>query len=95
MRLEVAPMKTKSWKVEIFLDEREGKTYAEARLFPAEQPTLTGIGGARRNPVDREVPEIGDELAVARALSDLSHKLLDAAVGDIEDVIHEPVLLIQ
>jgi hypothetical protein len=32
------------------------------------------------------VAEIGDELAVARALSDLAHQLLHAAVTDIEQV---------
>lgn len=39
---------------------------------------------------DSNVPEIGDELAAARALADLSHQLLDAAVQDIEDVTHRP-----
>lgn len=86
-------MMTKSWRVEILIGEREGRTYAEARLIPSAQPTLTGIGGARLNPADRDVPEIGDELAAARALSDLSHKLLEAVVDDIEGVTHEHVEL--
>ena len=42
-------------------------------------------GVARRNPHDRDIPEIGDELAAARALSDLAHHLLDVAGGDIEE----------
>ena len=86
-------MMTKTWKVEIYIGEREGQTHAEARLFPAARPTLTGVGTARLNPTDRDVPEIGDELAVARALSDLSHKLLDAAAGDIEGITREHVEL--
>ncbi|MGW1997619.1 dsRBD fold-containing protein [Embleya sp. NPDC001921] len=34
-----------------------------------------------------DVPEIGDELVAARALSDLAHQLLHAAAEDIEAVI--------
>jgi hypothetical protein len=35
------------------------------------------------------VPEIGDELAVARALSDLGHRLLVTTAGDIQQVTGE------
>jgi len=78
----------KRWTVDVFIDEHddERRTRAEARLQTPERIGLTGIGSARRNPVDPEVPEIGDELAVSRALSDLAHHLLDAAAGDIEAV---------
>jgi len=55
--------------------------------------TLVGTGLARRNPADKDVPEIGDELAVARALSELSHRLLHVAVEDIEDVTHQRAYL--
>ncbi|HEX5205022.1 MAG TPA: dsRBD fold-containing protein, partial [Actinoplanes sp.] len=48
---------------------------------------------ARRRPTDTEVPEIGDELATARALADLAYKLLDVTVGDIEQFTHEPARL--
>ena len=84
---------TKTWRVDIFIGERDQKTHAEARLIPAHEVTLTGTGMARLNPVDRNIPEIGDELAVARALSDLAHRLLHAAVEDIEDVTHASVNL--
>jgi hypothetical protein len=50
-------------------------------------------GEASLNPVEQDVPEIGDELAVARALRDLAHKLLDAAADDLEGVTHEHVHL--
>lgn len=79
----------KSWSVDIYIGERDGRTYAEARLRPADVVTLTGEGTARLNPADRDVPEIGDELAVARALSDLAHSLLHAAAGDIDAITHE------
>lgn len=84
---------TKTWRVDIYIGERDEKTHAEARLTSGKEVTLTGVGLARLNPVDRDVPEIGDELAVARALSDLSHQLLHAAVEDIEDVTHTRVQL--
>lgn len=84
---------TKNWKVDIFIGERDQMTHAEARLMPANEVTLTGSGMARLNPTDHDVPEIGDELAVARALSDLAHELLDAAASDIEQITHEHVRL--
>ena len=82
---------TKTWHVDHFIGERDGLTHAEARLRPDETVTLTGTGTARLNPADRDVPEIGDELAVARALSDLAHRLLHAAAEDIESLTHERV----
>jgi hypothetical protein len=76
----------KRWTVEIVIDEDgdERLTEAKARLEAPGRPPMAGVGGARRNPVDPEVPQIGDELAAARALSDLSHRLLEVAAADIE-----------
>jgi len=84
---------TKTWHVDIHIGEREGKTHAEARLRPGEEVTLTATGTARLNPADRDVPEIGDELAVARALSHLADRLLHVAADDIEAITHEHVRL--
>lgn len=84
---------TKRWTVEIHIDVHEGKTRALARLHHCDETGLVGLGLARLNPTDRDVPEIGDELAVARALSDLGHQLLDAAAGDIEQMTHQPMHL--
>jgi hypothetical protein len=83
----------KRWRVEIQIDEHEGRTRALARLHNRDETGLIGVGLARLNPADRDVPEIGDELAVARALSDLGHQLLEAAAGDIEHITHQPVHL--
>ena len=83
---------TKRWNVEIFIDEHDGSTRAEARLKTADA-THVGTGTARRNPRDAEVPEIGDELAASRALSELAHQLLDAAADDIEAITQRPVHL--
>lgn len=86
-------MQEKHWTVEIFIDEHEDRTRATARLKHPDKTGLVGIGTARLNPVDVNVPEIGDELAVSRALGELSHLLLDAAADDIEGVIRRPVHL--
>ncbi len=74
----------KTWTVQLHIDEHEGRTRAVARLGIDDSQSLTGTGLARLNPDDRDVPRIGDELAAARALSELSHRLLDVAAGEIE-----------
>lgn len=86
---------TKRWTVDVYIDEHEEErsTRAEARLHTGRATDLRGIGVAQRNPDDREVPEIGDELAASRALADLAHQLLQATAGDIEQVTHQPVQL--
>ncbi|WP_112273743.1 DUF1876 domain-containing protein [Lentzea terrae] len=83
----------KKWSVELLIDEHEGRTRAEARLHTQDPTHLVGIGTARLNPADRDVPEIGDELAASRALADLAHQLLDAAANDIEGVTRTPARL--
>jgi hypothetical protein len=77
-----------SWPIEIALREEDGKTRAEARLT-WEGAGMTGRGLARRNPDDQEVTQIGEEIAAARALSDLAHQLLSDAAGQIEGVTHQ------
>jgi hypothetical protein len=77
---------TKKWTVDIYLDEHPDtrRTHAEARLHAGDRADISGIGTSSRNPRDVDVPEIGDELAAARALANLAEKLRLAAVGDIE-----------
>ena len=72
--------------VDVIIDEIDGDTRAEARLRTGPDTDLVGVGWARVSPVDRDVPEIGDELAIARALTDLGHRLLIVAAGDIAAV---------
>jgi hypothetical protein len=85
----------RTWTVEINITEHDDKrrTRAEALLRSGVRQPLRGEGEARRRPTDREVPEIGDELATARALADLAYKLLDASAADIEQFTHRPVHL--
>lgn len=81
---------TVNWSVEIRIDEQDDRTRAEARLSAGDRSDVRGIGLARRNPHDRDIPRIGDELAASRALSDLAHRLLDAAIADVEQATGEP-----
>jgi hypothetical protein len=80
----------KTWTVQVDIDEHEDRTRAVARLRMGRDQSLAGTGLARLNPADRNVPQIGDELAVARALSELSHLLLDVAARDIEQTSGVP-----
>ena len=84
---------TKRWNVEVLIGEAGGRTYAEASLRTEVGDDLTGSGEAHLNPTDIDVPEIGDELAVARALTDLGHRLLVTAAGDIQQVTNRDVTL--
>ena len=86
-------MRTARWAVDITLAQREGHTHAEARLHTRDDTHLVGTGVARRRPTDRDVPEIGDEIAVARALIELAENLLHVAASDIEGVTDEKVRL--
>ncbi|CAN3127449.1 DUF1876 domain-containing protein [Mycobacterium sp. smrl_JER01] len=80
----------KEWTVGVSVDEHDGQTRATAWLV-WDETHVTGVGLARCNPSDRDVPAIGDELAVARALSDLARRLLERTARDIETVTHEHV----
>jgi hypothetical protein len=85
-------MHTGKWHAEVFLFEQDGQTRADAVLDTGEN-TLHGYGAARCHPGEGNVPEIGDELAVARALTDLGRKLIGAAADDLEGVGQRPAHL--
>lgn len=74
---------SKTWTVEIVLEETATETEAKA-VLPIGDRRFGGWGRARRNPADPAVPRVGEELAAARALSDLAHALLDEAADVIE-----------
>lgn len=77
----------KKWTVEIHLGERDGRTHASARLLSGVEPPLTASGDARLSTQDAvDVPEIGYELAAARALRALADLLLATAETDVEAV---------
>jgi hypothetical protein len=88
-------MTTKTWTVQVTLDENGDDTVADAAISVENKMELRGHGMSRRNPRDESEPRIGDELAVARALSDLAHQLLAAAASDIEAKTHVPARSLQ
>lgn len=83
-------MTMKTWTIQIVLDEEGNETQADAVLDLPGKSEVRGHGTSHRNPTDAEVPLIGDELAVARALSDLAHRILDSAATDIESSTRTP-----
>ena len=90
---------THTWNVAVHLFdaddiERDGTlTAAHAVLTTSSGTILEGHGRARRNPDDPAVREIGEELAVARALRELADRLLRATSDDIAEIEHHPVHL--
>lgn len=76
-------MHARTWHVRINLSEHDDITRAEAVLHTDAGPDVRHEAVARRHPGDRDVPEIGDELAVCRALSGLAHDLLEATIADV------------
>ncbi|MFF8908309.1 DUF1876 domain-containing protein [Streptomyces olivaceoviridis] len=75
---------TGQWSVRLHLfEDDDGTTKAHVTLDTGTT-ALTGHGTAHRNPVDTNVPEIGDELAAGRAMQDLAHQLLNAAERDVQ-----------
>lgn len=82
----------KVFTVEIEVHDHPDHTEAKALLeFAGER--RGGWGRARRNPADPDRPRLGDELAMARALSDLAHRLLDEVAERIEQAEGRPAQL--
>ena len=85
---------TMTWTVTVDIGEHDGRTRAVAHLATRDTTRLTGVGFARLDPADRDVPEIGAEIATARALTDLGHRLLQVATEDVEQAVGQPAHLV-
>ena len=83
-------MPDQSWQVSVAFTEEGDRTRADAVLELAGG-RFHGYGQSKRAPGDPRVPVIGQDLAAARALSDLSHQLLHAAADRIEAFEGRPV----
>ena len=83
-------MATKTMTIQVTIDEQGDATLADAALSLENKMEMHGRGFSRRNPHDESEPRIGEELATARALSDLAHQLLGMAASDIEARTHVP-----
>ncbi|WP_200958156.1 DUF1876 domain-containing protein [Nocardioides sp. Soil805] len=86
-------MQSKQWHIELYLVEDGTTTRADAVLRTSAGTEVRHSGVARRNPADRDVPEIGEELAACRALTGLAHDLLESTVSDVEGNVHARVRL--
>jgi hypothetical protein len=75
---------TETAEIEMTFDEDIDHTEARATMV-LRGARFTGSGRARRNPADPNLPMVGEELAAARALSDLTHKLVEAAAETISE----------
>jgi hypothetical protein len=90
---DAGPPHVTTWNVEVQVFEQGGDTSARAILHAGAVTSLEARGRAHRAPKDSNVPEIGDEVAVARALRHLADALLEAASGDISQIEHRDVTL--
>jgi len=79
-----------NWLVELSAEEIDGQTRAQARLRLTDYETVSGSGRAAHGPSDGGVTLIREQIAIARALSDLAGKLLYEAAEGIEDITHKP-----
>ncbi len=71
------------WKLTFEVEEDEDHCNMVVHLDAGDRG-LTGFGRSRRNPTDPAVPQIGEELAAARALHDLANHLTNDAWQAIE-----------
>ena len=81
-------MHTQTWTVRIDLSEDDTRTHAHAVLTSRDGLQVVTDGEARRRPGDADVPEIGEELAVSRALYGLADRLMDDAEDDVARFSH-------
>jgi hypothetical protein len=83
------------WTVTVDIVEHDEFTTAHAVLHEDDAPTVvTGRGESVRRAGDRSMPEVGAELAVSRALRQLSDRLAHAVRNTLIDVEHRDVDLV-
>lgn len=73
----------KTWRITVHVFEHGAETSARAVLHAGAEEPVEARGHARRSPGDPDVPEIGDEVAVARALHELADSLMTTAATDL------------
>ena len=69
--------------IEIGIDEDDTTTLVHA-VLDLRGDHFDATGRAKRNPSDPNVPVIGEELALARALGSLEDQIIDAAYTKID-----------
>ena len=79
----------REWQVRVSIFESGDDTSANVVLLTEAPTHVSARGQSHRGAADPSVPEIGDEVAVARALRHLADQLLAAANQDVEAVTGE------
>jgi uncharacterized protein DUF1876 len=80
------------WNIEVKVDDSTDETRAEIRLADEAGNSFIGIGLARGDLHGVSVPQITSELAVARALADVTEELLNAVAADIHSAVMPTIL---
>jgi Domain of unknown function (DUF1876)./Domain of unknown function (DUF1918). len=83
----------REWQVRVSIFESGNATNANVVLLSDAPNHLTARGESHRSNGDPSVPEIGDEVAVARALRHLADQLLETATQDIEALTGEDAFI--
>jgi Rv2632c-like/Domain of unknown function (DUF1918) len=83
----------REWQVRVTIFEAGDFTDANVVLLSDAPTHLSARGESHRRKKDLPVPEIGDEVAVARALRHLADQLLETAMEDIEALTGEDALI--
>ncbi|MFB6888282.1 DUF1876 domain-containing protein [Kitasatospora sp. NPDC056327] len=78
------------WHIEMEFREEGARTTAAALLRLGDGTELRAHGSASRHPSDPDQLRVGEEIAAARALSDLTSQLLTKAHGEIQEVSPVP-----
>lgn len=76
------------WHIDLEFREIDAKTEAAVMLRLQDGTEMRAHGRANRHPDDPSQPRVGEEIAAARALNELSRKLLKKAGVEIEQVTH-------
>jgi Domain of unknown function (DUF1876)/Domain of unknown function (DUF1918) len=85
----------REWSVRVTIFEQGDDTTATVALLADSAQALTARGTSRRSGQDAEVAQIGDEVAVARALRRLADHLLTQAEHDIENTTGEHDVMVR
>jgi hypothetical protein len=83
------PPRVRDWHVRVSIFEQDDDTDAHVVLISDSPQHLSAQGHSHRSASDLPVAEIGDEVAVARALRHLADLLLHTAEQDIEGMTGE------
>lgn len=79
----------REWSVRVTIFEQGDDTTATVALLADSPEALTARGTTHRSGSDAALPQIGDEVAVARALRRLADHLLTRVEREIEDTTGE------